>query len=165
LEIEMNVKRAYCPDCHVLVDMHQKKTGEFISLACCKCERIIWVKTGLNWRFVKDENAAAVQPPEVREVKPEPREAKPAMHPEPGRDARPAGRDNRDSRPARTGAGRPPQDNRRGPRPAGRPEGRPAAKPEARTDTKAAPTPRPAAQPKAEAKPEAKPEAKKEAAK
>jgi hypothetical protein len=157
VEIEMNIKRAYCPDCHVLVDMHEKKAGEFISLTCCRCDRPIWVKNGLNWRFVKDVNAAAVQPTEVRETKPEPREVKPAPRIEPRNDTRPAGRDGRDSRPAR-GGGRPPQDSRRGPRP----EGRPAVRPAARTDTR--PTPRPDTRPqtKAEVKPEVKSEPKPE---
>ena len=161
----MNIKRAYCPDCKVLVDMHEKKTGEFIGLTCCRCDRLMWVKNGLNWRAVKDVNAAAVQPSEARETKPEPREVKPALHPEPGHDTRPAGREGRDSRPARTGTGRPPQDNRRGPRPAGRTEGRTGPRPEGRTDNRPAPRTANPPQPRAEVKPEPKPEVKKEATK
>jgi ribosomal protein S27AE len=154
VEIEMNVKRAYCPDCKVLVDMHEKKIGESIRLTCCRCDRLLWLKNGLNWRGVKDVNAASVQPSEAKEVKPEPREVKQAPHIEPRRETRPAGRDGQ--APRREG-GRPPQDNRRGPRP----EGRPAARPEARTDSKPAARPASPPQPKAEVKPEAKPEVKK----
>jgi hypothetical protein len=150
----MNIKRAHCPDCHILVDMHEKKTGEFIRMTCCRCDRPLWVKNGINWRFVKDVNASAVRPPEVREIKPEPREAKPAPRAEIRGDARPAGREGRDTRPARTG--RPPQDTRRGPRPAGRTDGGATARPDRRTESR--PAPRADTRPpvRVEAKPEIK---------
>lgn len=155
MEIEMNVKRAYCPDCHVLVDMHEKKAGESIRLTCCRCDRPIWIKNGLTWRFVRDVNAASVQLSEAREAKPEPREVKPAPHPEARHEARPTGREGQ-SRPPRQG--RPPQDARRGPRPEGRPA---AARPEGRTENRPSPRTDNRPQPRTEAKPEPKPEVKK----
>jgi hypothetical protein len=138
--------------------MHEKKAGEFIKLECCRCDRPIWVKNGINWRFIKNTNAAILTPAEAGEFKAETKEAKPAVHADTRHETKPAGREGREARSPRTG--RPPQDNRRGPRPAAR-TGTGTTRPERRPDNRTAPRSESRAQTPAAAKPEAKPEVKK----
>jgi len=139
--IKMNIKRAYCPDCGVLVDLHEKKAGETLRMTCCRCDRPIWVRDGINWRFVKKVSALAAQP-EIKETRPiikaeTRRQAKPEA-----KEARPAGRRPREAR----NESRPPRQSRppREARPSPKPEIKAAPKTEVKAVAKA--------EPKAEAK-------------
>ncbi len=155
MDIKMNIKRAYCPDCHVLVDMHEKKTGETTQMTCCRCDRPIWVQDGLTWKYAKKLTAADKAPSQTREIKIEPRETRPAPRAEVRhegrpefRDNRPAGRGPREGRPD----SRPPRDNRPGAPRENRPPRQDNRPPAPRQEVKT--------EPKAEAKPAPKPETK-----
>ena len=129
----MNVKRVYCPDCHVLVDAHERKMGETIRLTCCRCDRLIWIKNGLDWKYVKNVTAAFAQP-ETKEVKPEPKEKKPAARPEARHEASPEARGARPARRETRGArseARPPREAR----PVAR-EAKPAPKQEVKAESR-----------------------------
>ena len=138
MNIVMTEKRVYCPDCHVLVDVHQKGAGESSRITCCRCERPIWIKSGLNWKWVKKVTAATPQPVEAKT--PEAKEVKTAAKPEPRREAKQEGR---------TGA---PRETRRTPR-APRSEARPARGPRPASGEA---RPAPKQEPKTDVKPEAK---------
>ena len=53
LELNLPVKRIYCPSCHRLVRGQGKKSNGTTQILCSICNKLIWVWNGLNWQAKK----------------------------------------------------------------------------------------------------------------
>jgi hypothetical protein len=51
---KLAVKRVRCASCGELVRLKESKAGDKTQFSCIKCNKPVWQKKGLGWKYVKE---------------------------------------------------------------------------------------------------------------
>jgi transposase-like protein len=51
--MKLNIKKIYCPNCKRLVRVNAQDSGDKIQFNCIICDKTLWQKQNLKWKYIK----------------------------------------------------------------------------------------------------------------